>query len=543
MLQNRLYQEQTDKLNLLKNAQAGMASGQKEINDSMSKLGINMSTQTAEDLNYWLDKLYPQITSTNQAVVDAQNAKREQFKIAWDSYMDYASELVSIESEIVSMQGTLLDTLKDKYETEFTMIDRRLENFNKRTEEIARRMQLLNDSSSYNERESLTADSLSSLTAYKTELEVSIKGLKDKLSMLNSASAEWTIINEKLKEYEGILHETNVEILQTQQNLKSIRDEELSNSMSLLDKIASSVRKQYEEAKKAELAALKATLDAEVDVKRKELKILQDRLDALNDTTEDKESELKALKDEAKMWENDNSVYAKSKLAELEKLIKEKEKDLEKDRIQKEMDNLEDEIQKTEDANQEKVDAVEEAYEKLLSEQNIYHQASLILMNSSQEEILKLLLEYDDKYKGMGSVLGKAFAEGLMEEVLKGLDSFDSLSDGLVGKNMIPWMQSLPSGYSYNASGSVNAKSIGITSQIGIPSIPMDTQLESLSANYLKMMSELGNFKSSIENMTLNMDVKFYTNGQLDVERSIKSLEGLFQDSLAGSGSMFKLNR
>ena len=108
---------------------------------------------------------------------------------------------------------------------------------------------------------------------------------------------------------------------------------------------------------------------------------------------------------------------------------------------------------------------------------------------------------------------------------------------------MIPWMQSLPSGYSYNASGSVNAKSIGITSQIGIPSIPMDTQLESLSANYLKMMSELGNFKSSIENMTLNMDVKFYTNGQLDVERSIKSLEGLFQDSLAGSGSMFKLNR
>ena len=41
----------------------------------------------------------------------------------------------------------------------------------------------------------------------------------------------------------------------------------------------------------------------------------------------------------------------------------------------------------------------------------------------------------------------------------------------------------------------------------------------------------------------VNMDVKFYTNGQLEVDRSIKNLEGMFKDLLAGSGSMLKLNK
>lgn len=545
ILQNRLYAEQTEKVNLLNRAQAEMQRNQNQIASQMRGYGIDMSTQTAEDLNYWLDKLFPKIKSTNQAAVDAQNDKREAFTISWENYMDYADELITTEEQILAMQNELLSILKEKYEIEFDLIERRLENIRKLTDDVNDQLALLNDSSSYNERESLMSQSLSTLMVYRDELETTLNTLMRQRDALVVGSAEWTIINEEVEEYQDKLQDTNEEILQTQQNLKALRDEELNNSLSLLDKIAASVRKQYEEAKKAELDALKAALDAEVGVKRKELEILQARLDALNDTTRDKEDELKALRDEAKMWEGDNSVYAKSRLAELEKLIKEKERELEKDRIQNEMDNLEEEIEAIEEANQEKVEEVEKTYDELLADQNVYQQASLILMNASQEDILNLLLSYDERYKGMGSVLGAAFATGLMEEIAKGLDSFDSMSDGLLGSGKIPWITSLPKGYTYDASGGIVANGLGAYStgggltndvMIGEDGNPVD--ISTLRALYDYKQAQM-----AIENANVTMNVNFYTNGQLDVERSIHSLGDMLTGSLAGSGSMLKINK
>lgn len=541
ILQNRLYQEQASKVQLLQKAQADMIAGRNEIASSMSKLGINMSTQTAEDINYWLDKLYPKVTSTNQAVVDAQNAKREAFEISWDAYMSYAGELVDIESEIVGMQSELLQVLKGKYEIEFELIDRRLENFSKRTRDINRNIALLDDSASYNTRESMTSDALSSLMDYRNELQATIRTLENKMKTLSSSSEEWAIINEQLEAYRDTLYDANLEIKNTQDALKDLRDQEYSNAMSMLDKIAATVRTQYQLAKEAEIKALKAAMDAEISLKRKEIDILQQRLEALNDTREDKESELRALRDEAKMWENDNSVFAKRQLAELQALIKEKEKELEKDRIQGEIDNLEEEIDAIEESNQDKENAINEAYDELLKDQNVYQEASRILMTSSQEEILQFMLSYDEKYKGMGSVLGAAFATGLLEEIAKGLDSFHSLTDGLFGSEMIPYLQSLPENYTYSG-GTVSANSgIGVQS---LSSVNGDYGTIKLDVTELTRLLDFKKLSSSFTGESnIEMIVNFYNYSQIDVDKNIRSLKEVLMDATAGSGVMLKINR
>ena len=541
VLQNRLYAEQVEKLNLLKKAQSSLTSGKNEIANSMSKLGIDMSTQTSEDMNYWLDKLYPKIKSTNQATVDAQNAKREAFEIAWESYMSYAGELVSIESEIIGMQSELLSILKGKYEIEFDLIDRKLERLSNRTRDINRDLALLDDSASYNTRESMTASALSSLLDYRQELQSTIKQLEDKMAKLGTASEEWAILNEQVEKYRDELADANSEIKSTQDALKALRDQEYNSAMTTLDKIVNAIRTQYQAAKDAEIKALKAAMDAEISVKRKEIEILQERLDALNDNREDKESELRALKEEAKMWENDNSVFAKRQLAELQALIREKEKDLEKERIQAEIDNLEDEIDAIEESGSDKEKAITEIYDKLLGEQQLYQEASRILMTSSQEEILSLLLEYDERYKGMGSVLGKAFATSLLEEVSKGLDGLHSLADGLYGSNNIPWLQSLPENYTYSGG------TVSVSSGVGVQplsSVAGEYSTVKLDVTDLTKLLDMKKISATFSGESIvEMIVNFNNYSQLDVDRNIKNLKDMLSDATAGSGVMLKINR
>lgn len=545
--EKELYKLNEQKVALLKEERQALASNmntlQKTINSKYGK--IDMSTRTDESLDYYLDSLFPKIVSSNQAVVDARNAQREQFSQMFTDYIMLSNEYMSVDAEYIAMQSELMAITKERYDLEFALMDKQLEKRKKAIGEYANQYALLDDSSSFNEKESLMAQQLDGLKGYRIELEGIVSGLTRQLTLLDSNSQEWGIVNTQLDTYKDALQGTNVEILSMQQGLKSLRMEEYNASVSVIDKIVGTLREEYETAKKAELKALKDTIDAEMNIKNAELKVLQDRLDALNDTTSDKEAELRGLRQEQAMWEKDDSIAAKAKLAELELLIKDKEKELLKDSIQSEMDGIQTEIDDLGKFNEEQTTNVEDKYAKLLEEQALYQQATLLFQSQSQDEILALLLTYDEKYKGMGSVLGKAFAEGLMEEIANGIDGFGSLSDGLTGKGSIPWMENLSGSYNYAkstapvtsdvyANSSLNYKKL-IDALGGVDGIATSGILSSLGVSSKSLTT-------SIANATISMPVTFYTNGQVDIDRSIGSLEKALKDALSGSGVALSLS-
>jgi len=506
----------------------------------LSNYGIDISQMTDEDRGRIADKLFPQISSTNQAIIDAYEARKETFLSLWDDYMNYADSVVSMEEQIISTESDMIDAIQSRYDTEFELLDNHLEEQAKLMEDYQDRIALLG-SGSFNEQEGLLSSQLEATKSYRDSIVATIDDLENHLSTLEVGSAEWTIVNEKAEEYRDTLQEANESVLDTTQALKDLRTEEFNASMGLLDDIVAVLRTRYEEAKQAELDMVDKATEAEIATKREEISYLEERIAALRDDRVDKEAEVVALKKELEMWRSDDSVYAKSRVAELEKIVAEKEKDLAIDSMEKQISNIEKEVTAIEESAEDRKKTITTTYDELLKDENLYQQAVLIMTSSTQDQILQMMLENEPKYRSMGSILGAAFASGMMDEIEYGLSAYSGLLDGMNGDNsLLTWYDGLMASSANLGVYGTAGLTMGSTT-LGGTITPTTDNLISGSASTLLQQLAQNNLMLTLDEPLVNIVATINNFSGGDATSQLAELQRILSGALPGSGVMLNL--
>ena len=252
----------------------------------------------------------------------------------------------------------------------------------------------------------------------------------------------------------------------------SMRKTALSNLENLRDKLVDGLKKQYEDKKDKELTKIdeayekrKERLEKQyqkdvdsltrekekvLDFYQDQIDELQKQLDDLEDDSKDKQEKLTKLKQQLALWQQDDSVFAKKKIEDLNKEIADLEKEILKDSLQDQIDNLKDKKDEEEnyydeslndlkDAHEKELEeikkkydkekkAAEDLYEDLLSDKKIYAEANKLITEQNLEEIQQILRDSAEDFKEIGALLGQNFAESLREEVQTALNDFRTLT-------------------------------------------------------------------------------------------------------------------
>lgn len=257
-------------------------------------------------------------------------------------------------------------------------------------------------------------------------------------------------LQEKTEQYVNLVNSEIPDVTNQWNELgNTIKEVQLSMIESVRDKLVDAIKKDAEEevkklkqevedAQEDAKKALEEEKEAKVNVLDTRIEKLKKELASLDDEETDKRAKLVKLKEELAKWQKDDSVFADKKVKDLQEQIAQLEKEIKKDDINNEIDEIEEEKQETEDYYEEKLDKLEEqqkaeleekqkTWDTMLSEQEAYNKADLLLKQKNMTEITRLLSSYSEDFKDIGSLLGTNFAEALNQEIKSAMDSLDAI--------------------------------------------------------------------------------------------------------------------
>lgn len=281
----------------------------------------------------------------------------------------------------------------------------------------------------------------------KQAKEDAIKNLKD--------------INDETKKYIELVGDkipkTTEEWEEQANAIAKVKDEMKETLANYRDKIAgyeleelqSKQKKSEEDLENAEKKKKKALEDAKkakADELDAQIKALQDQIKALDDESADNEKKLAKLKAERNLWLKDDSVFSKSKIADLDTKIAETEKTIKKDNLNKQIEKFQDEKDKSDKNYDKKLSDLDSYYEKTKEkqkksdddsklEEKAYEKADKLLKSNNQKEILDLMTKYGKSYKDVGTLLGQNFKDGWIAQIEQAKKEYSSLMGNLSGTN------------------------------------------------------------------------------------------------------------
>ena len=241
-------------------------------------------------------------------------------------------------------------------------------------------------------------------------LEAYQEGANNRTGMDKDKHVEWVkFLQENVEKY----------VTLTNRDLASLEDQWASLVTSInnanLD-LLKDFRKKLVDAIKEERETQKESQISLLDTRIEELKA---ELDSLDDDASDRLQERAKLESELAKWQNDNSIYGKKKVKELQDKLNELNKEIKKDEINAEIERIEAEKE-----------AVEEDYDKKLSDKELYLEADRLLSEKNIEEIKRLLENAQPDFENLGNLLGSSFTEEFMSQIQNALDAMEYLKTG-----------------------------------------------------------------------------------------------------------------
>lgn len=241
-------------------------------------------------------------------------------------------------------------------------------------------------------------------------LEAYQEGANSRTGMDKDKHVEWVkFLQENVEKY----------VTLTNKDLASLEDQWASLVTSInnanLD-LLKDFRKKLVDAIKEERETQKESQISLLDTRIEELKA---ELDSLDDDASDRLQERAKLESELAKWQNDNSIYGKKKVKELQDKLNELNKEIKKDEINAEIERIEAEKE-----------AVEEDYDKKLSDKELYLEADRLLSEKNVEEIKRLLENAQPDFENLGNLLGSSFTEEFMSQIQNALDAMEYLKTG-----------------------------------------------------------------------------------------------------------------
>lgn len=381
-----------------------------------------------------------------------------------DKYLDFNNAIKQVDNEL-SLNKTLKDTLKkdspeyqnalEKDIKSYQDKQKALESLN--VEQKKESDQIKNKLASYDfvfDKNGKLIDSQKKLMELQTNIN-NMGGSTEADKEKKKEYIDWLKeINDDVKQYTELTGDKipkTTELWNEQANAIAKTKDEMKESLAKFrDKLAGyeleDLKKKVEEdEKKAEKAyktnkqLLEDRKKIEIDDLESQIKSLEAQKKALEDDADNNEEKLKKLKAERDLWsrETDN-VFAKSKIAELDKSIKETETNIKKASLDKQIESLKTQKDTKSNEYDKNIETLENKYNEEkeiqkeknadeLLEEKAYEKADKLLKGNHQKDIIKLMKSYSKSYKDIGTLLGDNFKQGWIEQIQEAKKQYESL--------------------------------------------------------------------------------------------------------------------
>lgn len=229
--------------------------------------------------------------------------------------------------------------------------------------------------------------------------------------------------------------------------IEKITNEYVKNVESMYDRIANALKKKYQE----QYNERKKLLEKEHNERVAQI---QAEIDKLNgNTPEDKQSQLNRLKEQYEKWSQDDSTLGKSKQKEYLEQIKELEKEIKIDELEKQLDEENERYEQSIDSDSEFYDKTLRKLDTLMSDEHVYKEAKYLIENGKEKEIVDLLSDYDAKWDGWATLMGKSAGQVIADEVALALANYKDVKNGTITENGGTNTNKLTGGGSTSGSG------------------------------------------------------------------------------------------
>ena len=182
---------------------------------------------------------------------------------------------------------------------------------------------------------------------------------------------------------------------------KELRDTAVDQLTELREKLIDALRAEKEQQK-----------DAEISILDNRIADLRKQIEDLDDDVSDRLTKRTKLEAELKKWQKDDSAFSTKKQQELQKELNDLNKQIRKDELEKQIQEVE-----------ETKNTVEETYDSILEEKKLYEDANNLITSGKTEEMLRLLEEYAEDYKNIGTLWGENLSDAFMEEIKLALEA------------------------------------------------------------------------------------------------------------------------
>lgn len=256
--------------------------------------------------------------------------------------------------------------------------------------------------------------------------------------------AELERVYERYKHLAELREQMEDRIYEARQRL---REEEIADLDRLNDGILTALRARYDEQRKIEEDALKASSDNWKTWADESVKAIQAQIDALDELTKTEDREAQDAKESRKIEATKQLIayelddYNRSQLEkELERLEEARADRLrknaiadEKERLRAEQEAIRERAQTEQDAIQKQQDELNAVYDERTKDAALRAEAERMMIQGNQDDILALISSYAPDYEATGKTLGERLYAGMQEGLGDITNWFDAFNSQIIG--------------------------------------------------------------------------------------------------------------
>ncbi|HDX9663343.1 TPA: phage tail tape measure protein [Bacillus cereus] len=182
-----------------------------KLQEEFYKASIIANGETIKELKKQLD---------NSNLTDDQEDKIKQ-------------QIANIEKDTIDAQNKIKATIKDRFEFEFNLLEKTVKQYDELNKSLDYSMKVIKalGGDQFESKGQIMDGMLSVEKARNSEIQDTLSGLKQQLSLYKEGSFEWNLLNKEVEEYKKLLDDSNLQLIEMNKNI-------MSNSFdSTLDKL------------------------------------------------------------------------------------------------------------------------------------------------------------------------------------------------------------------------------------------------------------------------------------------------------------------
>lgn len=190
-----------------------------------------LSTDTEDSLTnqYIIDTLKLQEAYFNSSITGTKKAISELKKQLRDSTLTGEQEtkireqIEAYEKDVTASQNSIKDTIAERFEFEFSLLDEAMSKYDKFATELEYAMSIVEALGGDNNETTgvLLQEMMDVEQGRNAELAKSLESLESQMNLYEKGSYEWNIINAEVEEYNKLLKDSNKELLEMNQGIMS----------------------------------------------------------------------------------------------------------------------------------------------------------------------------------------------------------------------------------------------------------------------------------------------------------------------------------